>query len=221
MHVTHCYVCNRQSGFARRLGWGTFFMVILTAGFWLLTIPFYPKRCTTCGCTAGGAARATLNPAPPSRNAQLWQAYALPGAVALVVIFFLLTKDDKPANGPALTNTSSVYAPVSSSIPAGKDDLFVAVTKVDEDTLKDGSVMRVADGHLAKPPNTEFILVCEAALSDCSPLVAGNTYRMYKLASHDPRCPYTEAKVDCVHVYSGYQGGPVYGIQSTKQVEEQ
>lgn len=36
MHVAHCYVCTRPSGFARRWGWGTFFVVILTAGFWLL-----------------------------------------------------------------------------------------------------------------------------------------------------------------------------------------
>jgi hypothetical protein len=39
MHVTHCYVCKRPSGFARRLGWGTFFVLILAAGFWLLASP--------------------------------------------------------------------------------------------------------------------------------------------------------------------------------------
>jgi hypothetical protein len=46
MHVTHCYVCNRPGGFARRLGFGTFFMVLITFGLWLLVIPFYPIRCT-------------------------------------------------------------------------------------------------------------------------------------------------------------------------------
>jgi hypothetical protein len=51
MHVTHCYICNRPSGFARRLGFGTFFMVLITFGLWLLVIPIYPLRCSTCGTT--------------------------------------------------------------------------------------------------------------------------------------------------------------------------
>lgn len=36
-------------GFKRNLGLGTFFAVILTGGLWLLALPFYPKRCVTCG----------------------------------------------------------------------------------------------------------------------------------------------------------------------------
>jgi tetratricopeptide (TPR) repeat protein len=35
MHVTHCYVCNRPSGFARRLGFGTFFTIFLFA--WIVS----------------------------------------------------------------------------------------------------------------------------------------------------------------------------------------
>lgn len=31
------------------MGFGTFFAVLITAGFWLLAIPFYPKRCVVCG----------------------------------------------------------------------------------------------------------------------------------------------------------------------------
>src|ERR1019366_842919 len=62
MHVTHCYVCNRPSGFARRLGWGTFFMVLITFGLWLVVIPFYPLRCATCGCTRGEAGPAPGEP---------------------------------------------------------------------------------------------------------------------------------------------------------------
>ena len=29
----------------------TFFAVLLTAGLWLLTVPFYPMRCIVCGLT--------------------------------------------------------------------------------------------------------------------------------------------------------------------------
>jgi hypothetical protein len=38
-------------GFKRALGFGTLFAILLTAGFWILTIPFYPKRCMACGLT--------------------------------------------------------------------------------------------------------------------------------------------------------------------------
>ena len=55
MFVTHCYICNQPRGFARRLGFGTFFMALITLGLWLFTIPLYPLRCTTCGCTRGKA----------------------------------------------------------------------------------------------------------------------------------------------------------------------
>ncbi|MBI2411627.1 MAG: hypothetical protein HYV24_00245 [Deltaproteobacteria bacterium] len=48
MKNAFCSSCNRQTGFKRALGWGTFFACILTGGLWLLTIPFYPKRCVIC-----------------------------------------------------------------------------------------------------------------------------------------------------------------------------
>ena len=49
MITYYCENCGMNTGFKRSLGWGTFFMVIITGGFWLLLIPFYPTRCTRCG----------------------------------------------------------------------------------------------------------------------------------------------------------------------------
>ncbi len=46
-----CPNCNKLTGYKRALGFGTFFAVLLTAGLWLLALPFYPKRCITCGLT--------------------------------------------------------------------------------------------------------------------------------------------------------------------------
>lgn len=57
MITCYCPNCRRRSGFKRSLGWGTFFMVVLTCGFWLLLIPFYPMRCIGCGITQGEALR--------------------------------------------------------------------------------------------------------------------------------------------------------------------
>ena len=49
MDVKYCNICNEERGFKRHLGWGTFFMILLTAGFWIIALPFYPKRCIVCG----------------------------------------------------------------------------------------------------------------------------------------------------------------------------
>lgn len=35
--------------FRRAFGWGTFFAVVISGGLWLLALPFYPIRCSTCG----------------------------------------------------------------------------------------------------------------------------------------------------------------------------
>lgn len=51
MQMIYCPNCQKLSGFKRALGFGTFFIVLLTAGIWLLIIPFYPARCITCGLT--------------------------------------------------------------------------------------------------------------------------------------------------------------------------
>lgn len=49
MENIYCPICESPRGFKRSLGFGTFFMVFITAGFWLLTLPLYPKRCIQCG----------------------------------------------------------------------------------------------------------------------------------------------------------------------------
>jgi hypothetical protein len=49
MQMLQCPNCGKLTGFKRNLGFGTFFMVVITAGLWLLAIPFYPVRCINCG----------------------------------------------------------------------------------------------------------------------------------------------------------------------------
>ena len=55
MELIYCPNCEKRSGFKRALGFGTFFMVLITLGLWLLAIPFYPARCINCGLTRGSA----------------------------------------------------------------------------------------------------------------------------------------------------------------------
>ena len=52
-----CEVCKKVTLRRRRLGFGTLFAVLVTGGFWLLAIPFYPKRCVVCGSQPPGLFR--------------------------------------------------------------------------------------------------------------------------------------------------------------------
>src|ERR1035437_2529468 len=54
MEMMFCTSCDRTMGFKRALGWGTYLAIVLTGGLWLLSIPFYPKRCVVCGTPKGG-----------------------------------------------------------------------------------------------------------------------------------------------------------------------
>ena len=77
MQMIQCPNCGKLTGFKRALGFGTFFMVLLTCGLWLLVIPFYPARCMTCGLTRGSAF---------THNFATWYRGLSPAAKALVLI---------------------------------------------------------------------------------------------------------------------------------------
>lgn len=49
MRMAYCVNCGQRVAYKRALGWGTFFMLILTLGTWFFLIPFYPLRCLRCG----------------------------------------------------------------------------------------------------------------------------------------------------------------------------
>jgi hypothetical protein len=53
MKMLQCPTCAKITGFKRNLGFGTFIMIILTCGFWILAIPLYPIRCIACGSDRG------------------------------------------------------------------------------------------------------------------------------------------------------------------------
>ncbi len=48
MSIKFCALCERNVDAKRKIGVGTLIMVLVTAGFWLLAIPFYSKRCPVC-----------------------------------------------------------------------------------------------------------------------------------------------------------------------------
>lgn len=49
----YCHQCKKYTAHKRMVGMGTFIAILATMGFWLLAIPFYPKRCYACGTKMG------------------------------------------------------------------------------------------------------------------------------------------------------------------------
>lgn len=242
MRVTHCYVCNRPSGFARRLGWGTFFMAVLTAGLWLLTIPFYPKRCVTCGCTEAGAARAALVSEPPTHERQLMAAYGMVAAVVLVAFILWIASRSQSASSPASQATptenvgSQPTAPTVSRKPSRKSQmLYVAVTE-STSTQADasGHVLYFSSGHLTAPgvvtsseraqlerlqSTSKIALMCDDAQPTCMPLRPGQTYQMQTIRPGEPDYAYGYVKgtgSDVVRIYG--QAPPQYGGKTANVV---
>lgn len=63
MKMSFCPTCGKETGHQRKLGFGTLFAVIITLGWWLLALPFYPKRCLICGDLPSSAAPQSSRPA--------------------------------------------------------------------------------------------------------------------------------------------------------------
>lgn len=60
MRAKHCAGCDKWTGHRRVFGLGTVIALLLTVGWWLFLMPFYPKRCVQCGQTAAGAVLSTV-----------------------------------------------------------------------------------------------------------------------------------------------------------------
>ncbi|HSK18276.1 MAG TPA: hypothetical protein VK912_04005 [Longimicrobiales bacterium] len=52
MATMYCALCRRPVDARRQIGAGTIIVGVLTAGFSLLAIPFYSKRCSICKSAA-------------------------------------------------------------------------------------------------------------------------------------------------------------------------
>lgn len=48
MTIKHCKLCNRKVCADIQIGVGTLILAIVTAGLWLIAIPFYEDRCPIC-----------------------------------------------------------------------------------------------------------------------------------------------------------------------------
>ncbi|KKK47246.1 hypothetical protein LCGC14_3157140 [marine sediment metagenome] len=52
MAIKFCALCERNVEVKRKIGIGSLILILITAGFWILALPFYSKRCPICTSTA-------------------------------------------------------------------------------------------------------------------------------------------------------------------------
>ncbi|MGA8150598.1 MAG: hypothetical protein WB952_06590 [Terriglobales bacterium] len=95
MMMLFCPNCQTRRGFKRSLGFGTFFMVVITCGLWLLIIPLYPVRCMTCGTTRSEVITEAVSRWPEWAKILLFAAGMC--AVGWLISLGSHSQDDQPA----------------------------------------------------------------------------------------------------------------------------
>ncbi len=108
MKNLYCTGCGRVTGFKRNLGFGTFFAVIITLGVWLLTIPFYPLRCSVCGLKEPDKSKPFIAPTKIRGEIKYktWHGWVL--IIFIILIWTLIVSKEKqnriaetPNKGPS------------------------------------------------------------------------------------------------------------------------
>jgi hypothetical protein len=182
MEMIFCPNCNKLTGYKRTIGFGTFFAVLLTAGFWLLALPFYPKRCIACG----------LSKSESVPWHQTWRrpAVMLAGGLLVAILVYQFTKmpngppvvvgapdHEKPASPPSTKGAgipsekpsalpSIQYESASSAVIAPRDnpqdhELHLAPNLFGHGAISDGrtySVSVIVDYRGYLPHSTELFV---------------------------------------------------------------
>jgi len=173
MQMIQCPNCGKLTGFKRNLGFGTFFMVLITGGLWLLAIPFYPLRCITCGLTSSAA-----------RGAR--GALTIVFILILAAMFGIFTHTGKRSDSAAayIDNSPSI-SDVRNDVPAPARHIYtVAQISAHMNNIPTGTDLSARGFYLQPhvsggwaPPNQ---------MDPCSVLLYGGTVRVQH-GEADPR----------------------------------
>jgi hypothetical protein len=155
MEMIFCPNCGKLKGYKRALGFGTFFAVLLTAGLWLLAIPFYPKRCITCGLGKSESV-------PWYQTWRLGSAILAGGVLAAVLFLPSVPKALRTAKeAPVPASVEGARSAEKSGAPAGKYLLFgatpdvVAAEQVQRGDLSTPSAQRLSSIEAALKQDEE------------------------------------------------------------------
>jgi hypothetical protein len=158
MEMIFCPNCQKLAGYKRVLGFGTFFAVLLTAGFWLLALPFYPKRCITCGL------RKTES-VPWYRT---WRIGMLVFASVLLLGGLALRIEDVSRDQPAPVIDGSNY-----NKPANKHSTNAPATAVATEDDSPNRRVRISDNEI------QFVRSIQGAWSKPTLLYSDDSVKVY------------------------------------------
>jgi len=114
MEMLDCQNCGKRTGHKRTLGFGTFFAVLITFGLWILTIPFYPKRCIICGERRSVNSWNSLTPT----QKKAW------GIIALIAIFAVILSQLVPStNRPSVPEAVETSSSIGGETPGLQPDI--------------------------------------------------------------------------------------------------
>jgi len=158
MQMLFCPNCQKRTGFRRALGFGTFFMVLITFGLWLLVIPLYPARCMTCGLQRQEAVLTNLSSWWESRTRN--QKLVMGLLLAVLIVAFLISssiQNQQPApivegldyNKPANQRSTNVLATDSVAVEDSSPDHRVKVDALAPDN--EPQFVRSIKGTWSKP----------------------------------------------------------------------
>ena len=173
MQMIQCPNCGKLTGFKRDLGFGTFFLVVITGGLWLLAILFYPLRCITCGLTSSDARG--------SRGA-----LAFVFILILAAMFGIITHTGKRSGSAATyTDNSPSISDARNDVPApARHPYTVAQISAHMNNIPTGTDLAARGFYLQPhvsggwaPPNQ---------MDPCSVLLYGGTVRIQH-GEADPR----------------------------------
>lgn len=136
MEMIFCPNCNKLTGYKRAIGFGTFFAVVLTAGLWLLAIPFYPKRCITCGLTKSASVPWY----------QTWRVFVFPlVAIVLIALFVGIASKE---NGQHVGMVPIVKGPNYNEVPR-QTDMKVKTSNTNTQTSASLEAPKSVDSELS------------------------------------------------------------------------
>ena len=166
MQMLHCPNCGKFSGFKRALGFGTFFIVVITCGLWLLILPLYPARCINCGLMRRSAA---------ITNFSSWFQQLNAPSKALVILLPILvflglgifntspktpTASQPPDNIPSISTSIPTKEPSPSKSPTDDHELHLLPNFFGRGAISDGrtySIALIASYQDSIPPNTDLL----------------------------------------------------------------
>src|SRR5947209_2013999 len=91
MQISFCQNCGKLTGHKRAIGAGTVLGGVVTGGFSIFAVPFYPKRCVVCGLSTSET-DATKPPSSKVTEADKKQGRIVMLILgALFVLFFVLS----------------------------------------------------------------------------------------------------------------------------------